>query len=78
MSKEEYTERARCIWRDFVPKSGQAEFEQGELLRAVEKLRDEAQRNANANFSEKCHQILLVFLREKLPDNSIFDESVIL
>jgi len=77
MNKEEYLERARSIWKKFVPKSGQAEFEQGELLRAIEKLRDEAQRNANANFNEKCHRILIEFLRKKLTDKSLFDEHII-
>lgn len=77
MNKEEYLERARFIWRNFVPKSGQAEFEQGELLRAIEKLRDEAQRNGNANFNQKCHLILIEFIREKLTDKSIFDENTI-
>jgi hypothetical protein len=77
MNKEEYVERVRFIWRTFVPLNGQAEFEQGELIRSVEKLRDEAQRNANANFNDKCHKILVAFLREKLTDKSVFDENII-
>ena len=40
-----YFEEAKSIWQTYVPKSGQAETVQGELLRAVEKLRDEAIRN---------------------------------
>jgi hypothetical protein len=30
---------AAWIWHDLVPKSGQADTVQGELLRAIEKLR---------------------------------------
>lgn len=74
---KEYTEKAKFIWQNFVPKNGQAEFEQGELLRAIEKLRDESQRNANANFNEKCHGILKAFLGEKLIDHKIFDNQSI-
>ena len=33
-----YFEEGKQIWKSFVPKSGQAETVQGELLRAVEKL----------------------------------------
>lgn len=74
---KEYTEKAKFIWQNFVPKSGQAEFQQGELLRAIEKLRDESQRNANANFNDQCHGILKTFLGEKLIDPKIFDNQSI-
>jgi hypothetical protein len=40
------------IWRHMVPKSGQSGTVQGELLRAVEKLRWEAQSNGNINRDE--------------------------
>lgn len=43
---------AAWIWRHLVPKSGQSETVQGELLRAVEKLRWEAQNNGNGNWDE--------------------------
>lgn len=77
MTQEEYLENGKYIWKNFVPKSGQAEFVQGELLRAIEKLRDEAQRNGNGNFNEKCHGILVSYLREKLSDNELFDNKTI-
>jgi hypothetical protein len=73
MTDQEVFARARRIWRQFVPASGPADFEQGELLRAVEKLRDEAQRNANANFTDGCHGRLVAYLRERLPDPHVFD-----
>ncbi len=40
------------IWRNLVPKQGRAETLQGELLRAVERLRWEAQSNGNINWDE--------------------------
>ncbi len=77
MTKEEYFEKAKFIWKNYVPKSGQSEFVQGELLRAIEKLRDEAHRNGNINFNEKCHGILIRFLKEKLSDQKLFDSETI-
>lgn len=46
-------ETARWIWKHLVPKSGQATTVQGELLRAVEKLRWEAQSNGNINWDDR-------------------------
>jgi hypothetical protein len=43
---------AKWIWQNLVPKSGQAASVQGELLRAVEKLRWEAQENGNMNWDD--------------------------
>ncbi len=77
MTEEEYFEKAKFIWQNYVPKSGQSEFVQGELLRAIEKLRDEAHRNGNINFNEKCHGILIRFLREKLSNKKVFDKKTI-
>ncbi|WP_299333942.1 hypothetical protein [uncultured Psychroserpens sp.] len=77
MTEKEYLEHGRYIWQHYVPKSGQSEFVQGELLRAIEKLRDEAHRNGNINFNEKCHRILISYLREKLTDEHLFDNATI-
>ncbi|MBT33495.1 MAG: hypothetical protein CMO01_27850 [Thalassobius sp.] len=77
MTKEEYSNRAKYIWSTYVPKRGQSEFVQGELLRAIEKLRYEAQNNGNVNFSSRCHITLLNYLREKLSDKNVFDTSTI-
>lgn len=43
---------ARWIWHNLVPRQGQAETLQGELLRAVERLRWEAQTNGNVNWDD--------------------------
>jgi len=51
-SRREYFDKARQLWRRYVPRSGQAETVPDELIRAVEKLRGAAQRNGNANWDE--------------------------
>jgi len=77
MTTEQYFTKAKYIWENFVPESGQAAVVQGELLRAVEKLRDEAQRNGNGNFNKKCHGILIDYVKRKLSDRQIFDTKTI-
>ena len=44
---------ARWLWKTHVPKSGQASFVQPEVLRAIEKLRWEAQGNGNINWDDR-------------------------
>ena len=61
MTNEEYLEVGRFIWSNYVPKSGQFETVQGELLRACEKLRDEAQRNGNINW-DNGHETLANYI----------------
>jgi prepilin-type processing-associated H-X9-DG protein len=60
-----YLEDARTIWQTQVPKRGQANTVAGELLRSVEKLRDEAQRNGNVNWGDG-HVRMLAYLRRHL------------
>jgi hypothetical protein len=43
---------AKRVWQNLVPKSGQCDTVQGELLREVEKLRWEGKNNGNANWDE--------------------------
>lgn len=71
-----YFEEAARIWGEFVPPSGQAETMQGELLRAVEKLRDEAIRNGNGNW-DRGFEILLAYLERHLPDPAVFEAEAI-
>jgi hypothetical protein len=71
-----YFEEARAIWTQFVPRSGQAETVQGELLRAVEKLRDGAIRNGNGNW-DQGFEILLAYLRSHLLDATVFSPETI-
>lgn len=51
--KGSYEDVARWIWSNLVPKSGQANSIQGEILRSIEKLRWEAQVNGNINWDIK-------------------------
>lgn len=74
---KDYFETAKVIWQKLVPKSGQADTVQGELLRAIEKLRDEAQRNGNGNFNQNCHGLLIDFLKKELTSKNIFDQVTI-
>ncbi len=62
---------AANIWQTHVPQSGQSLTVEGELIRAVEKLRDEAQRNGNGN-RDKGHVILVDYLAETLVDSPAF------
>jgi hypothetical protein len=67
-------DEARQLWRTAVPRSGQADTVQGELLRAVEKLRDEAQRNGNQNW-DPGFESLLDYLRTHLLDGQTFSDD---
>lgn len=70
-----YFDEASSLWRTSVPESGQAFTVQGELLRAVEKLRDEAQRNGNGNW-DNGFEILLGYLREILLGSDLFNQAI--
>jgi hypothetical protein len=68
-------EIARWIWHNLVPKSGQASSLQGELLRAIEKLRWEAQGNGNINWDDRF-EMLLDLLADHLLNESRFSLEV--
>ncbi|MBV8036411.1 hypothetical protein [Roseateles sp.] len=67
-------EVASWIWNHLVPEQGQAGSIQGEMLRAVEKLRWEAQENGNINWDEGF-LILLGFLEEHLAGHQGFSAA---
>jgi len=69
-------EEGKSIWQTFVPKRGQAETVQGELLRAVEKLRDESTRNGNMNW-DNGFEILLKYAETRLTDPAVYSQDVI-
>lgn len=50
--KQKYFQESKYIWKTLVPKQGQADNLQGELLRQIEKLRYEAQNNGNINWDD--------------------------
>jgi hypothetical protein len=70
----QYPEIAQKIWKELVPATGPAATVQGELLRAVEALRDEAQRNGNAHFG-RSHKRMAAFVRDTLVRSGVFDAS---
>ena len=69
-----YPDIAYKIWTEHVPKTGTATTVYGELLQAVENLRDEAQRHANAHY-RKRHKRMAMFIRDTLLDSRLFDET---
>jgi len=66
---------ARWIWHNLVPKSGQASSLQGELLRAVERLRWEAQGNGNINWDDRF-EMFLDFLEDHLQTEPHFSSEI--
>lgn len=70
----QYPDTARKIWIELVPPSGPANTVHGELLRAVENLRDEAQQNKNSNYS-RTHRRMALFVRDTLVRSGAFDRS---
>lgn len=69
-----YFKEAKYLWQTYVPKQGQAETVQGELIRAIEKLRGEAQRNGNINW-DRGFVIFCDFLETTLCESGVFDRS---
>jgi len=71
-----YFEEAQKIWNEEVPARGQASTIRGELIRSIEKLRDEAHRNGNDNWAKKSgHDMLVEYIRETLIDSRIFSDE---
>lgn len=65
---------ARWIWKTLVPKTGPASFVQPEVLRAIEKLRWEAQGNGNINWDDRF-EMLLDYIEESLTSKSCFSSE---
>ena len=60
------------VWNKLVPKRGQADSVQGELLRQIEKLRNEACDNGNINWDDSF-VLFCDFIRTTLDDSQLFD-----
>lgn len=64
-----YFEEAKEIWLNYVPTRGQSDTVEGELIRAVEKLRYEAHSNGNGNWDEGfkmfCDYLLETLVNDK-------------
>jgi hypothetical protein len=70
-----YIETAKFLWQTYVPKSGQAETEQGELIRIVEKLDNEIRGNAKGNWDNQF-VMLANSLRDTLISSQIFPKDI--
>lgn len=66
-----YFDECKYIWKNYVPKSGQANNLQGELLREIEEIRCEAQDDGNINWDDD-HSFFCDFISKKLLEQSIF------
>jgi hypothetical protein len=71
MTEKEYLDYAKFLWKTYVPKSGQADYVQGELMRAIEKLKYEALDNGNINWGE-YYEMLVNYIKEILLEATIF------
>jgi len=68
-----YPEIAQKIWNEMVPASGPAATVQGELMRSVETMRDDAQHHAH-DF-RKNHRRMAAFVRDTLIKSGIYSEA---
>ena len=66
---------ARWIWKTLVPKSGQASFVQAEVLRAIEKLRWEAQGNGNINWDDRFEMLVDLIETTLMSQGCFSDEA---
>ncbi|MBA4385449.1 MAG: hypothetical protein C0410_11995 [Anaerolinea sp.] len=65
----------RWIWQNLVPKHGQADSIQGEILRSIERLRTEAQENGNINWDEG-YELFITFLQETFENETKFSAEM--
>ncbi len=72
--KSKYFDVCHFIWKNYVPKSGQSDCLQGELLREIEKLRYEAQDNGNINW-DKDFTYFCDFIRSTLINEDIYSDE---
>jgi len=76
MTDKEYIEKAKYLWKTLVPPRGQADTVQGELLRALASLQDEAQVNGNINW-DKGHEILANYILEVIEKAKMLDTNTL-
>jgi hypothetical protein len=76
LPKEDWKVTLRRLGKELVPLAGEAETLQGELVRCVDNLNDEAERNGWQNWDEGAVESVEV-IRRYLPDPDVFSEPVI-
>lgn len=69
--KQIHFEECKYIWKNWVPKKGQADSLQGEMLRQAECLRNEAMDNGNANWDDNFAWFC-DFLKDTLTQSGVF------
>jgi hypothetical protein len=69
-----YPEIALKIWTELVPKTGTANTVHGELLQAVERLREDAHRNAGSK-DRRQQKRTARFIRDTLIGSKLFDAA---
>lgn len=70
-----YFEEAKNIWINYVPANGQSDTVEGELIRAVEKLRTEAYDNGNGNWDD-AFNMFCEYLLKTLASDKAFSVEV--
>ncbi len=65
---------AHWLWDNHIPGSGQSSSVQGEMLRAIEKLRWEAQTNGNINWDDRF-EMFIAFLANHLLAEPLFSKA---
>lgn len=71
---EEYQKYIEEIKEKYIPTTGRSTYVQGEMMRAVEKLEEEAIQHLNKNFTKVCHGGLVTFLEKHLYDEDVYIE----
>lgn len=71
-----YHKEYGALWDKLVPKEGQADTIQGELVRAIGKLSDEFYRNGNINW-DMGFRMCTNFLYRRLRDDKVFNAGTI-
>jgi hypothetical protein len=71
-----YFDTAKFLWETFVPPAGQAETEQGELIRILEKIDYEIRDRVKGNWDDQ-YVLLANYLRDSLIASKIFPEEIV-
>ena len=74
MKQGTWTKECRRLWDELVPEAGQADTVQGELIRCIGRITDEAYRNGNTNWDENFVQ-MAQFIGDTLNDPSVFSDD---
>ena len=73
-TKLKYPDIAKDIRKNLIPVRGKAETVEGEMLRGLDNLRDEAQRNGNVNFN-KVYKEYADFIASTLGSAAFFEDK---